>query len=221
MSNNNSVVVMNQLANATATSVGEAVQTPLEHLRDALNRQPKSGKKSSVSLTESALCGLLVIRANDTCKDVSEALQKIAGVELPDTLSSAENGEYCVRWMTPDEWLLSCPNANVFELENSLRASVDGHFALVNVSGGYSVLTLSGADARNILKKSCVYDLNPENFAPGKVVNTLLAKSQVTIRALADDAFEIIVRRSFADYVWLWLQRAGKEYNIQLALLDS
>ena len=221
MSNSNNTVIMNLVANATATNACNAAHTPMEHMRDAVNAQAKKGAGSSVALTEQALSGLVVLRANDAKDALSKALNKAANIHLPDRLQSAENGDYCARWMTPDEWLLSCPINQAFELETSLRSEVDGHIAVVNVSGGFSVFKLSGADARNVLRKSSVYDVNPENFPEGKVVNTLLAKSQVTLRALADDAFEIIVRRSFADYVWLWLQRAGSEYDIKLSLLDS
>ncbi len=78
-----------------------------------------------------------------------------------------------------------------------------------------SLLTLSGENALNVLKKSTAYDVHAENFGPGKVVNTVMAKAQVTLRAKSDGCFEIIVRRSFADYLWLWLQRAGKEYGLE------
>lgn len=218
---NNTVNVMNQYPNAAAVSGVNVVQTPMHHVADAINARSSTTAKTSVTLAEMELTGLLVLRANASRDALSEALRKVAGIALPDTLASTEAGAYCARWMAPDEWLLSCPNIESFDIEKSLRAAVDGHLAIVNNTGGYSVMRLSGPDARNVLKKSTVYDVSPENFQPGKVVNTTLAKAQVALRALPDEAFELIVRRSFADYVWLWLQRAGTEYNMQFKMQDS
>ena len=217
---NNTVNVMDLFAKAGSVSEGDVVQTPMHHVSDAIDAQPPSTKESTVTLAEMELTGLLVLRATASRDALSEALKKVAGIDLPDTLLSSESGAYCARWMTPDEWLLSCPNIESFELEQSLRSALDGHIAVVNNSGGYSVMKLSGSDARNVLKKSTVYDVSIGNFPAGKVVNTTLAKAQVTLRALPDDAFELIIRRSFADYVWLWLQRAGSEYNMQFKLQE-
>ena len=33
-----------------------------------------------------------------------------------------------------------------------------------------------------------------------------------------NNAFELLVRRSFADYVFLWIQRAGKEYGVSTVI---
>jgi len=220
MSNDNTVSVMDQLANATAISAGNVVQTALEHAREAVNVADMN-KNSTAKLTEKALTGMLILRAKDAQDAISAALIDAIGLELPSTLQSSSNDKYCIRWMSPDEWLLSCSNEETFSLEQSLRSAVSGHIAIVNVTGGYSVLILSGEDARNILRKSTVYDVNPENLPSGKVVNTTCAKAQITLMALESDAFEIIVRRSFADYLWLWLQRAGSEYHLQLDMLDQ
>jgi len=209
--------VMDQLANATALTADNVARTPLAHAQTSV---AKKGAASSVTLSEVQLPGLLVLRATATKDALSVALKEKIGIELPGTLQSSEVENYCLRWITPDEWWLSCPNAETFSLETSLRDSVNGHIAIVNVTGANSVLHLSGADARNVLKKSTVYDVNPENLPTGKVVSTTFSKAQASIRALSDDSFEIIVRRSFADYVWLWLQRAGREYGMQYQTLN-
>lgn len=209
------VNVMDQFANAASVSSSTVVKTPLQHIVKAVKARGPVNAKSSVTLAEMPLTGLLVLRADAARSELSDALLDVAGIALPETLKSTESGVYCARWMSPDEWLLSCPDIEAFDIEKSLRAAVDGHLAIVNNTGGYCVMQLSGADARNVLKKSTVYDVNAENLQPGKVVNTTLAKAQITLRALPDNAFELIVRRSFADYVWLWLQRAGREYTMK------
>jgi sarcosine oxidase subunit gamma len=96
-----------------------------------------------------------------------------------------------------------------------LRQGVSGSIAVVNVTGGYSVLHLGGMRAVDVLKKSTPYDVHPINFPEAKVVNTTFAKSQATLRAMRT-GYEIIVRRSFADYVWIWIHVAAEEYGLDV-----
>ena len=228
------VAVMDQFAVSRQASDMVGAKTPLAHVG-----LPTRAKKSSVSgivdsksaagkatstvlLEEARLTGILTLRADTSRDELSKALQSVVELQLPERLQSHTSAKgHCVRWMSPDEWLLTCPIEEAFSIEQKLRAAVNGHIAIVNVSGGYCLLTLSGADAVNVLGKSTSYNLNPENFPPGKVVNTVMAKAQATLMMLDDERYEILVRRSFADYLWVWLQRAGKEYGLQAVSAPS
>lgn len=242
MSSNSRVAVMNQVCGESTDNNSKVSQTALAHavvdaiagnVSPAATRSAKRRQTDSVAATvrleEPSVKGLLVLRAGAGTEALSAALQTLLGLSLPERLSSTETATVCVRWMSPDEWMLSCPLQDCFSIEQALRTAVVGddankpkaHIAIVNVSGGYSVLKLTGLDATNVLKKSMAYDIHPVNFPEGKVVNTTLAKSQVTMRALPNAEYELIVRRSFADYVWLWLQRAGAEYGLGAVLADG
>ncbi|MGQ7844438.1 sarcosine oxidase subunit gamma [Granulosicoccus sp. 3-233] len=176
----------------------------------------------TVLLEEAQLTGMLILRASAARDQLSAALRSVLELELPERLQSdARGAHFCVRWMSPDEWLLSCPIEQAYDIEKKLRAAITGHIAIVNVSGGYCLLTLSGVDAINVMRKSTSYNINPENFPPGKVVNTVMAKAQATLMKLDGDRYEVLVRRSLADYLWLWLQRAGKEYGLQAVVATA
>ena len=172
---------------------------------------------SEVTLIEKPVMGLLMLRAAADAETLSKALQRRCGVSLSDRLQSETNGEYCIRWMSPDAWLLSCPLHEACAIEEALREAAAIHLAIVNVSGGYSVLELTGARARTVLMKSTSYDVHPDHFPEGKVVNTVFAKTQMTLRAVqvsdTQSHYELIVRRSFSDYVWMWIQRAALGYR--------
>lgn len=214
------VAIMDQVAVAAKGAAAFTPLSPLDHVRE-MGLEPQSASdnsSSTVTLIEKPVQGLLVLRGDQSRVALSAALKKVALVELPDTLQSTESGDYCARWMSPNEWLVSCPLNEAFELEGKLREAVSEPVAIVNVSGGFSSLELSGPDALNILKKSTGYDVDERHFPPGKVVNTTFAKAQVTLRALPEGAYELLVRRSFADYVFLWIQRAGKEYGLKTVI---
>ena len=154
--------------------------------------------------------GHLVIRASFDDKSFQTAIKSVTGLKLPTAaLSSNENKEFCINWISPDEVLLLVPEKTEFEVESKLRETMQGHFAIVNVTGGQTLLELSGERAESILKKSSSYDIHPNNFPVGKVVTTVFAKSQAIIRRTGENSFQLIVRRSFSDYLWKWIVDAG------------
>ena len=66
--------------------------------------------------------------------------------------------------------------------------------------------------------KGCPLDLHPDVFRPGDCARTRLAKANVLLHAL-DDAptFHFTATRSFAEYLWRWLDDAGQEFGIVVA----
>ena len=92
-------------------------------------------------------------------------------------------------------------------LADALRRAVgDGFATVVELGCGQTVIEIAGARAREVIAKGCPLDLHPRAFGPGNCAQSRLARTLVTL-AQVDDAptFELIVRRSFADYLWQWL----------------
>ena len=116
-------------------------------------------------------------------------------------------------WLGPDEWLVVDGGGETLA---ALRAALDGrHAAVVDVSDSRAVIALSGPRAREVLAKGCALDLHPRVFAPGRCAQTLLAKAHVILHQIDDaPSYEIYVHRSFADYLWTWLEDAAAEYGI-------
>ena len=174
----------------------------------------KSSNTGTVHLQELSDIGLLSVRADPQKVALAKATESVLDLALPGPLSSFQHNNNCLRWLSPDEWLLSCPIEFAFSNEMALRSAISGHCAIVNVSAGYAVLVLSGEQVSAVLRKSTSYDVHPRNFPPGKVVGTTFAKTHATIRCVEINRYELIIRRSFADYVWLWIQNAAREYGL-------
>lgn len=215
------VIENNEAANAPVliqqmdqlSSQGARAESPLHHA-DLASVARQGNQNGGVVLQEVALLGHLVLRGNIDNADFTAGAEKVLGMALPGPLQSAENGELSLRWIAPDEWLLVIPGAQAFSIERELRDAMDGHIAIVNVSGGQTLLNLSGANARDLLMKSTGYDVHDRNFPVGKVVTTTFAKSQAVIRRTGEQSWELIIRRSFSDYLWLWLQDASAEFGL-------
>ncbi|MCY1542609.1 Sarcosine oxidase subunit gamma [compost metagenome] len=189
-------------------------ESPLFHA--GLDELARKGKSSAgVVLREKKLLGHLVIRGDAQDPAFSGGVHKALGLELPVALTLVASGETSLQWLGPDEWLLIVPSGQEFETEQRLRKALDGQFiSVVNVSGGQTILELSGPKVREVLMKSTSYDVHPSNFPVGKAVGSNFAKSQLVIRHTGEDTWELLVRRSFSDYIWLWLQDASAEYGL-------
>ena len=181
---------------------GVHAESPLHHA-ELHKLAGKTAAKAGIVLREKKLLGHLVLR----------------GLELPVALTLVASGETSLQWLAPDEWLLIVPGGEEYAVEQRLRQALgeELHYAVVNVSGGQTLLELSGANVRELLMKSTSYDVHPSNFPVGKAVGSIFAKSQCVIRHTGEDTWELVVRRSFADYFWLWLQDASAEYGLQVA----
>ena len=207
---NSAVAIMDQVPGSNADVRGES---PLHHvgLADIVGQ---SAADAGVVFSEAGLLGHLTLRCEPSSPLIPVA-KSILGVALPlSPLTSVEQGDLVVRWIAPDEWLISLPNDQVFDLETRFRAEMTGHHSLVNGSGGMTVYKLRGKHVVDMLKKSTPVDLHDSEFPVGKVVSTVFAKAGAVVRRTGESEFELVVRRSFADYIWLWIQDASQEYGL-------
>jgi len=183
----------------------------------ARRNEKTSNGAGQVTLREKPLLGHLMLRGDASNPAFANAIEQTLGLALPAPLSVVYQGETSLQWLAPDEWLLIVPSGEEFTTEQRLRAAMpEGlHYSIVNVSGGQTLVELSGSKARQVLMKSTVYDVHPRNFPIGKTVGSTFAKSQLLIRRSGEEAWELVIRRSFADYFWAWLKDAGSEYGLQ------
>jgi len=195
---------------------GAKAETPLHHA-DLASLVGKGRKNAGVTLREKKLLGHLTLRGDGHDPVFAGAVHKATGLELPGALALVSSAQMSLQWMGPDEWLLIVPGGEEVAVEQRLRQAFgDLHVAIVNVSGGQTLLELSGPNVRDVLMKSTSYDVHPENFPVGKAVGTVFAKSQLVIRRTTEHTWELLIRRSFSDYWWLWLQDASAEYGLEV-----
>ncbi|WP_144983700.1 sarcosine oxidase subunit gamma [Halomonas sp. C22] len=176
------------------------------------------GQSYRLKLRERAMLGHLILRGGAIVLD--EAVREVLGLNLPgqpQTLVQDDSGERSIQWLSPDEWLVIVPGGEEFPLEMALRERLgDAHYAISDVSGGQTVLEISGDAARELLMKTVVYDVHPSHFPVGKGVTTVFAKATTILRRPSDACWELVVRRSFADYCYRWLLDAAAEYGVNV-----
>jgi sarcosine oxidase subunit gamma len=192
---------------------GLPAQSVLAHRRLAARAaEPPAG--AGVRLSEMPFRTCLNLRAEAT-PEFRTILAQAARCGLPvQALEAAKRGAATVLWLGPDEWLLA-KDGDDAKLAARLDTAFRGHFVTVTeVSDAYAVIRLAGPAATDVLAKGCPLDTHDRVFPPGKVARSLLAKADVILHRLAPDTFELYVARSYADYLWRWLEDAGAEYGV-------
>ena len=181
-----------------------------------LNGKNASGPDhSGIQLEVRPDYGYLNLRGNPGDTQFLQAVKATLGQPLPTDANTFTAGEDTQYWLGPDEWLLVTGPGKENGKAEQLGKSLSGQcHSLVDVTGGQVLLRLRGSQVREVLAKGCTLDLHPRAFKVGQCAQTTLAKTSMLI-ALIDDTptFDIIVRRSFAEYAALWLQHSGSSIN--------
>lgn len=192
-------------------------QTPLSHL-ELEARARAAVEAAAVRMGEAGFRGQIALRGDASSETFVDGVKEVFGVELPvkaNTASNQSGGRYLL-WLGPDEWLAIVPDGTEEETIAAFKARMEGeHFAIADVSGSRTAITLSGDHAREVLMKGTSLDLHPKAFGAGQCAQASMARCHMLLHQTSDEpSYEIYVHRSFADYLWRWLQDAAREYGV-------
>lgn len=178
------------------------------------NFAEKNPVDPGVALREDGFKGHLNLRGNPNDEVFRKGLEEVLQARLPvEPGYWASGANVSVYWLGPNEWLVIVPAGTEAHVENRLRQRLHDHFSIVDVSGGQTLINLRGDDVDAVLKKSSVYDFHPSHFSQGHCVQTTFAKATALVSKKKDGSFDLVVRRSFADYLFRWIADAAAEYG--------
>jgi sarcosine oxidase subunit gamma len=183
-------------------------------------RATASPAGAGVIVAERALLGHFNVRGDPRDPRLAAGVHEALGAALPATPNTVTEAQgNTLYWLGPDEWLLVTPRDRAATVEAAMRSALAGlRAAVTDVSGGQTVVIVRSGAVREMLAKGCPLDLDPRIFRVGACAQSHLAKAPILIRPLGGEpAFEIVVRRSFADYFALWLADAAAEYGLVCA----
>ena len=195
----------------TTTHWAPRPESPLHHIV----HEP-APEHPTVTLEELPGMSHLILRGNSGNAAFVDGVSAALGIALPcKPCTCTHNKSLRVAWQSPDEWLIIAEPGQATKIETTLRHHLSGHFAVTDISGGQTLVLLSGSNAENVLKKSTLFDVHIDYFPTGSAVGVTFGKSQVFLRRTGEHSFELIVRRSFADYLWQWLLDTCGEYGVK------
>lgn len=201
----------------------------MAEIRSPIARSPLEGLigpvggpyEAGVVLAELRFQGKLNLRGDAGDPAFASAVADALGAPPPAPGHLAEAGGRALLALGPDEWLAVTPAGEEAAAKAALDAALHGlRASAVDVSDNYTTLRVTGPRVRWVLAKGWPVDLHPRAFGPGRVAQGNLALCNVILRQTVDrggqPAFEILVRPSYARYLWDWLLDASLEVGCRV-----
>ncbi len=181
--------------------------------KSALTKAPVA---RGVRISEIQDLGKIDLRGDPSDRAFMSAVGRALDILLPtEPCTSIRQGERSALWLGSDQWLITCPRGETADVIKDLGKALGAvHAAVTDVSAGRILFRLSGANAREVLAKGCPLDLHDRVVKPGYVAGSILAKITALIHLQDEGRIDLYVGRSFADYLWAWLENAGLEYGV-------
>lgn len=203
------------------------LRSPLAHLGlDARVRAEAGISGTGVILSERPQPGLINIRGDASDKRFVTAVEKSTKLSPPTTPNIVVGKPAATRlmWLGPDEWMViirSGGAARVLKtLEKNLKI-IDLHTSVTDTSEARICIRVSGPRAREVIAKGCSIDLHPTAFEPGQCAQTVISRvgvmlTQTAVTKTTHPTYELYPLRSFATYLWSWLEDASTEYGVKV-----
>jgi sarcosine oxidase subunit gamma len=146
-------------------------------------------------------------------------VRRLFALALPVTPNAtASSGALSALWLGPASWLLiagdtvssSHPLADYWAKRDALNIAGG---ALFDVSASRVGWTIAGPQSTTLLAKACPLDFHPRAFPVGGCAQSLFGHVNALFCRRADDAFTVLVARSFARDVWWQLCETGAQYG--------
>jgi sarcosine oxidase subunit gamma len=143
----------------------------------------------------------------------ADAAGRAFDLDLPrEACRAAASDDRAALWLGPDEWLLLTLCSGAMTIAGQLTAALSGMpHSVVDVSHRNAALELTGPRAATALNAGCPLDLHPTSFPTGMCTRTLLAKAEIVLWRTGPQRFHVETWRSFADYVWRFLEQAARD----------
>ena len=163
-----------------------------------------------LKLSVQPLRGMITLRADLSDAAVVSAVKAAVGSEMPDIRKATETA----LWMSPDELMLLTPYGEAGTAVAKLTEALSGvHHLAVDVSDARTMFKLEGDAAREVLAKGAPVDLARDQFGVGDLRRTRISHIAAAFWQSGEgpDVFEIICFRSYASYLWEWLEESSRE----------
>jgi sarcosine oxidase subunit gamma len=151
--------------------------------------------------------GMITLRAKGL-KSLDKAVKAVTGTRIPARRRIEVNGERACGWMSPDEYLLILPYADVTDALAKLAKSLAGeHYLAVDVSDARAVFRVEGDRAAEVLQRLSPVDF--ETLEPGELRRSRTAQVAAAMWK-QDQGFTLVCFRSVAKYVFDLLANASR-----------
>jgi sarcosine oxidase subunit gamma len=166
-----------------------------------------------VDMREISERGMIDLRGHTSDSKFIAAAKAVLGVDLPkEPRTSATWGDAKILWLSPDQWLVTCPRGKAQDLTDALVKELDDtHSLAVNVSDMRTIIRLEGELVHEVVMKGSTLDLTDSDYMPGTVRRMRFAEIAALLHIVDDKTIDIYVFRSYAQYAWDFLVKAARK----------
>ena len=137
---------------------------------------------------------------------------KIDGLVLSDKANSVvSNKETRILWSSPNTWLVTSENVDLFSNVNSIFKETD--FAVTDLSYSRAIIEIEGKYSKEVLKKGCPFNFNELN--KNNCANSIFHGITLTIDLIDDtpEKIRLFVLRSFGESLYHSITDASLEFG--------
>jgi sarcosine oxidase subunit gamma len=150
------------------------------------------------SIREIGPVGMITLRAKGM-KSLDKAIKAAVGTKVPAQRRIEVAGDNACGWMSPDEYLLVLPYAEVPKALAAIAKALQGqHHLAVDVSDARAVIRIEGDKAAQVLRKLSPVDF--DKLEPGELRRSRTAQVAAAFWQ-QDGGFTLVCFRSVAGYV--------------------
>jgi sarcosine oxidase subunit gamma len=152
--------------------------------------------------------GMITLRAKPDVPGLADAIQAASGSPVPGQRAILRRGDRRAAWMSPDEYLLIMPRAEVADMLGKISATLGtAHHLAADVSDARSVFRIEGAGADAVIARLCPVDL--PRLPEGEIRRTRVAQVACALWR-EDGGITLVAFRSVARYVFDILANAAR-----------
>jgi len=156
-----------------------------------------------------------ILRLHRCDERAAAALGDAFGIEWPTRPNTVARCQaLSVLWLAPTEWMiLGMPPAEAAAHASEALGPALHHVA--DVTDGWAIFNIDGAQSRDLIAKGCSLDLHPRAFAADACAQTLFAQCFAVLRrAEQENAFQLMVDQPLAGHIQAWLADATAEFAL-------
>ena len=165
-------------------------------------------EKNGISIEELPFVGKLNLRGNPRDQDFLSNAGSILKTLIPlDPNTKIQNKDFQVIWLSPNEWLLSFFNNDIFiEILNKLYNQLNPEkTSVTDISENKTIIRIEGNHTSKLLRKFMVIDIDNVLNDNSRVAQTIFVKIPIIIiRNHVDEekqSFDLHVNRSHTKYL--------------------
>ena len=140
-------------------------------------------------------------------------IEDVLGCDLPQIGFSSSHENLSLIWAGQNSWYLEGDDSVV-----DIVQKLEGFASVTDQSDAFALIEVSGRVAEDFMLKGCALDFAIQAFPIHKCATSLMAHTNVHIRRITADGFQILVPASYATSFWQWLELSAEEYGYLVAI---